>query len=134
MKQQEKVAYLKALIYIAIADDTIEEGERKYFKQLGTLYSLCEDDITEIEESVIERKESIEDILKEITERSTKLILLYELLALCYADNSYTLAEKNSMKDICRMMGIEDSKLIELENVMEENLLLQKKINIILER
>ena len=134
MKQQEKVAYLKALIYIAIADDTIEEDERKYVEQLGTLYDLSEGDITEIEESVIERRESIEDILKGITERSTKLTLLYELLALCYADNSYTLAERNSMKDICRIMGIEDSKFVELENVMYENLLLQKKINIILEK
>ena len=72
--------------------------------------------------------------MKGITERSTKLTLLYELLALCYADNSYTLAERNSMKDICRIMGIEDSKFVELENVMYENLLLQKKINIILEK
>lgn len=38
------------------------------------------------------------------------------------------------MKIVCSILNVEIKKLHELENVMEESILLQKKINTILER
>ena len=55
MEHTEKIAYLKALIYIATADDTIDESEREKFSQLGHIYGLNEDEINSIADSVIKR-------------------------------------------------------------------------------
>lgn len=133
MKQVQKIAYVKALMYIAAADENVDETERQQFTQLGDLYGLTDSEISQIADSVIKKEESLESILGNITDRSTQLLLMYDLMAICYADNNYSLAEKNNMRTITRIMGIEEAKLIEMESVMEESVTLHKKINSILE-
>jgi len=134
MKQVQKIAYVKALMYITAADENVDETERQQFTQLGDLYGLTDSEISQIADSVIKKEESLESILGNITDRSTQLLLMYDLMAICYADNNYSLAEKNNMRTITRIMGIEEAKLIEMESVMEESVTLHKKINSILEK
>ena len=134
MKQVQKIAYVKALMYIAAADENVDETERQQFTQLGDLYGLTDSEISQIADSVIKKEESLESILGNITDRSTQLLLMYDLMAICYVDNNYSLAEKNNMRTITRIMGIEEAKLIEMESVMEESVTLHKKINSILEK
>jgi len=134
MDQKQKIAYIKALIYIATADDKVEDAEHEQFTQLGELYGLTELEVQQIADSVIKKEESLESILAEITDRPTKLLLLYDLLAICYADNNYSMAEKNSIRTIAGLLGIEESKLADMENVMTESVALHEKINRILEK
>ena len=79
------------------------------------------------------REETIEEILSGIANRGTKLILLYDLLAMCYANGNYSPIEKQGIRNICEIMGVEVSKLDELESEMEEQVALQAKINTLLE-
>lgn len=134
MEHTEKIAYLKALIYIATADDTIDESEREKFSQLGHIYGLNEDEINSIADSVINKTETLEEILGNIFTRQTKLLLVYDLLAICYADGCYSLAEKNAMRSIVNMLHIEEEKLTALEEVIEESTVLNKKLETILEK
>lgn len=134
MEHTEKIAYLKALIYIATADDTIDESEREKFSQLGHIYGLNEDEINSIADSVINKMETLEEILGNISTRQTKLLLVYDLLAICYADGCYSLAEKNAMRSIVNMLHIEEEKLTALEEVIEESTVLNKKLETILEK
>lgn len=134
MEHTEKIAYLKALIYIATADDTIDESEREKFSQLGHIYGLNEDEINSIADSVINKSETLEEILGNISTRQTKLLLVYDLLAICYADGCYSLAEKNAMRSIVNMLHIEEEKLTALEEVIEESTVLNKKLATILEK
>ena len=134
MEHTEKIAYLKALIYIATADDTIDESEREKFSQLGHIYGLNEDEINSIADSVINKTETLEEILGNISTRQTKLLLVYVLLAICYADGCYSLAEKNAMRSIVNMLHIEEEKLTALEEVIEESTVLNKKLETILEK
>ena len=134
MEHTEKIAYLKALIYIATADDTIDESEREKFSQLGHIYGLNEDEIKSIADSVINKAETLEEILGNISTRQTKLLLVYDLLAICYADGCYSLAEKNAMRSIVNMLHIEEAKLTALEEVIEESTVLNKKLETILEK
>ena len=134
MDKTEKIAYLKALIFIATADDTVDQSELEQFSQLGSLYGLTEDEVSQIADSVIKKEESVDAVLSAITERPTKLLLLYDLLAICYADNCYSLAEKNTMRTITNTLGIEIDKLIAMENAMQESVALNEKINTILEK
>ena len=134
MEHTEKIAYLKALIYIATADDTIDESEREKFSQLGHIYGLNEDEINSIADSVINKTETLEEILGNISTRQTKLLLVYDLLAICYADGCYSLAEKNAMRSIVNMLHIEEEKLTALVEVIEESTVLNKKLETILEK
>lgn len=134
MEQKQKVAYLKALIYIAAADDTVQDSERAQFTELGKLYGLTNQEVQEIADSVIKKEESLKSILAGITDRPIKLLLLYDLLAICYADNNYSIAEKNTMKTIAALLEIEGSKLTDMENVMTESVELHERINKILEK
>lgn len=134
MEHTGKIAYLKALIYIATADDTIDESEREKFSQLGHIYGLNEDEINSIADSVINKTETLEEILGNISTRQTKLLLVYDLLAICYADGCYSLAEKNAMRSIVNMLHIEEEKLTALEEVIEESTVLNKKLETILEK
>ena len=134
MEHTEKIAYLKALIYIATADDTIDESEREKFSQLGHIYGLNEDEINSIADSVINKTETLEEILGNISTRQTKLLLVYDLLAICYADGCYSLAEKNAMRSNVNMLHIEEEKLTALEEVIEESTVLNKKLETILEK
>ena len=134
MEHTEKIAYLKALIYIATADDTIDDSEREKFSQLGHIYGLNEDEINSIADSVINKTETLEEILGNISTRQTKLLLVYDLLAICYADGCYSLAEKNAMRSIVNMLHIEEEKLTALEEVIEESTVLNKKLETILEK
>ena len=134
MEHTEKIAYLKALIYIPTADDTIDESEREKFSQLGHIYGLNEDEINSIADSVINKTETLEEILGNISTRQTKLLLVYDLLAICYADGCYSLAEKNAMRSIVNMLHIEEEKLTALEEVIEESTVLNKKLETILEK
>ena len=134
MEHTEKIAYLKALIYIATADDTIDESEREKFSQLGHIYGLNEDEINSIADRVINKAETLEEILGNISTRQTKLLLVYDLLAICYADGCYSLAEKNAMRSIVNMLHIEEAKLTALEEVIEESTVLNKKLETILEK
>lgn len=134
MEHTEKIAYLKALIYIATADDTIDESEREKFSQLGHIYGLNEDEINSIADSVINKTETLEEISGNISTRQTKLLLVYDLLAICYADGCYSLAEKNAMRSIVNMLHIEEEKLTALEEVIEESTVLNKKLETILEK
>ena len=134
MEHTEKIAYLKTLIYIATADDTIDESEREKFSQLGQIYGLNEDEINSIADSVINKAETLEEILGNISTRQTKLLLVHDLLAICYADGCYSLAEKNAMRSIVNMLHIEEEKLTALEEVIEESTVLNKKLETILEK
>lgn len=134
MKDNEKISYVKALMYVALADDKVVESELHFFDQVADMYGLDADQTTVLKETIIKKEESIENILSGIKERSTKLMLLYDLLALCYADGHYSPLERQGMLEICDTMGIERKKLENLENVMKDQLAIQERINIILER
>lgn len=134
MSNEERVAYFETLMCVATLNEKVEEQELEYFNQVGQMYGLTSDEIESIKKSVLDKEKTLKEILSPITDRKVKLSLIYELLALCYVDGSYDLIEKKGMMEICNILGIEESKLHELENVILESIELQKKINTILEK
>lgn len=134
MEYQERVSYIEALMFMATIDEKIEENELEHFKQVGAMYGISSEEIESIKKSILKKEKTAEEVLSTIKSRQTKLALIYVLLALCYTNGSYDLAEKNGMTNVCNILNIEISKLHDLENVIEESIQLQKKINKILEQ
>jgi len=134
MTEKEKIAYLKALVYIATIDEELDESEKQYLQNIANMYGLKEEQSEQLIRAVIERKESLEDILSAIEDRKTKLLLIYELIALCYADGNYSDKEKAGIIGIGNALNVEASKISEIEDLMYESVRLQEKISMALER
>lgn len=134
MESNEKVSYLKALVYIATIDEELEENEKEYLLNISNIYGLDSVESEQLINTVLNREETLEEILSEITDRKVKLLLLYELVALCYADGSYSDKEKFGILNISNILQVEKEKIDEIQSVMMESIELQKKINIVLER
>lgn len=132
MNEKEKLAYLKALLYIATIDEDFDSKEEQYIINIGNIYGISEGSINELISSIENRKESLEDILLEIKERKSKLSLLYELIYLCYVDGDYSDKEKLGIKNVTNVLNIEDKKVEEIESLVKENFELQQKINLVL--
>lgn len=115
MEHNETISYLKAVIFIASVDDSLSDKEIKCFNEVGTSYGLTANEIEDSLCCVKSSKESIESILQGLTTTETKLNLLNDLLALCYADGEYSVVEKNGMRDICLLMDIDESELATIE-------------------
>lgn len=134
MNEKEKTSYVKALMYIALADDTVEEDERIFIQQIGQIYNLKNDTLAKLETSILKKEESLEEILSEIGDRKNKLMLLFDLVALCFADGNYSDIERKGMETVSSIMEIENSKLDEIESVLKDHVELQARVNKILER
>ena len=134
MKKEEIIPYLKTIMSVALADEKIEDSEFVYFNQIANMYGLSEDDMDDIQCCIFNKKEPIKNFIFGITERDTKLNLLYELSALCYVDNNFSSVEKKSIINVCQLLNIESEKLEEIFSIVEENYILQKKIAKVLER
>ena len=132
MNEKEKLAYLKALLYISTIDEDFDSKEEQHIINIGNIYGISEDSINELISSIENRKESLEDILLEIKERKSKLSLLYELIYLCYVDGDYSDKEKLGIKNVTKTLNIEDEKVEEIEYLVKENFELQQKINLVL--
>jgi uncharacterized tellurite resistance protein B-like protein len=132
--EKEKIAYLKALVYIATIDEEFCDSEKQYLLNISNMYGLNQEQSDDLIKAVIDRKESLEDILSEITDRKTKLLLIYELVALCYADGNYSDIEKTGIINVAKILEIENDKVIVIEDLLNEGIKLQEKINVALER
>lgn len=134
MRENEKISYLKALLYISTIDEELDENEKEYLLRIADAYGLSSEEVDDLLKAVLNREESMEEILFEIKDRKVKLLLVYELIALCYADGNYSDKEKSGVLNISRILGIEKEKVDEIQNIMNESVALQNKINIVLER
>ena len=121
MQDSERVSYLKTLMYIAAADDDIDERELDYFVEAGVSSGLSYSDVSRIKDSVIQKEESLDEIAAGITEDKTKRELICDLLTLCYLDGSYSVLEQVGMRAVCDVLEIDESRLVELEAEAEES-------------
>lgn len=121
MEHSEAVAYLKTLLFIASADNSLDEAELQCFQAAGKEAGLRPDEIAEIQNSVLARQETIEYIVEGIHDEKVKVSLVKELLSLCYIDGEYSIAEQNGMAAICGLLGMDSSALSQFEADIEKN-------------
>jgi len=128
MEHIEAIAYLKTLLYIASADNSIDDSEMKCFCSIGESLGLSSNDLISIQTANISQTESIETIVREIKEEQTKISLIKELLSLCYIDGEYSLVEQSGMSEICALLNLSDDVLKKLEADFEKQRKSQKDI------
>ena len=112
---EQSIQYLKAIMYIASADNSVSEEEFEYFLGIAVSNGLTEEDADSIRTEIESNTLSLSEILKEITDEKTKKKLIHDLLLICLADGDYSVAEQNGIKDICGLLEISDKKLVQYE-------------------
>jgi hypothetical protein len=111
----EEEAYLKTLLYISLRDDSLSPDELTYFHSLGKSLGFTAAEMEAMVSSIRAHEEPIEQITAGIRSVKMKLWLVSELVSLCYADGDYSLAEKNGMREICRLISLDEPSLKEVE-------------------
>lgn len=132
LSTEEKKSYVEALTYIATLEDGICEDEKAYFVDIATKYGLSQED-TESSWIEISNASDIEQILKPINRREVKLLLIYELIAMCYADGNYSAVEKEGMSKIASLLDVNSEKLRSIECCLEESIRLHNETLKVLE-
>ena len=129
---EEKINFIKALVYIATLDNGITGEEKEYISQITKLYGIPENRIDGIYDDIIKTKD-LTSVLSLITDRKTKLLFINELIALCYADNKYSQKEREGIYTISKILKIEQPKVIAIENLMEKRIQIEKESKSVLE-
>ena len=133
MNMAEKESYLHTLIYLANADGVITEEEIISINKVGIANDIPSNRIVELVSQVKEGK-TLAAILEGMSERKTKLALLYELVMLCYADGEYTDDEKKAVYEIASLLKIEDGKVKAIESFLSNDYIaFANKLNELLE-
>lgn len=118
--QAEEIPYLKTILFIASADETLTDEEMKFFSAEGTKVGLSKEEIDSAINWVKVKKEPLENIAKGIKSEETKSFIVSRLLELCFSDGEYSVPEKNGMIDICILLDFELEKLRKLEGKAEK--------------
>lgn len=132
LQENEKNSYLQTMVFISSSDGIISKEEISALKGMASNIGVSEEKVDQLISEVKNGKE-LKEILDGIQNRQAKLLLIYELITLCYADGVYSNNEKESMKNICNLLKVEHAKLFEIEDIITEYIEFQKKVNKVLE-
>ena len=133
MKREEKIPFLKAVLTIAKADNDTDIREVMFYQQLCLELGLGNDELAHIQTQILSEKGTLEEFLDQITERKTKLLLLYKMMLLSYADGRVDDTETAVIKKTADYLQIEEEKYREIEEAARENEELRKKTDRVLE-
>lgn len=132
LQNKEKQSYLQAFMFIASSDGIITVEEITALKNIADSMGIHKDKMNFLADEVNKGKK-LKDILAKIKNRQSKLMLIYELILLCYADGEYSDSEKSSMKELTALLNVETEKLVQIENLVDEHIDLKEKLNLVLE-
>ena len=131
---QERVAHVRALIFIASADESVTERELAHIQNFSKIYGITDEKVkTDMVNMVKAKTGKIEEILKPIKTRRQKIVLINDLLVLCYADGKYTGDEKKRIFEIAKLIDLEDNKVKEIEKINSDISKINKKLLSVLE-
>lgn len=132
LSAEEKIIFLKLFCVLIKADGQIDEDEIAFLKQIAKRYGVDNQTVVQI----IKNTNSV-DYLNEagkITNRNHALELLRELCFLANIDDDLHENELNTLIKISRSMNIEDQKLILINRLVLDTIILERTSNIIMEQ
>lgn len=133
MKREEKIPFLKAILFMAKVDQDTDPAELAYYQTLGVEIGFGADEVSHIQTAVLSGKETLEEYLDQIQERSTKLQLLYQMMTIACTDGRIEEAEYDKIKGAAEYLGVQEEKVKEIVALVKESEELKKKRTTILE-
>ena len=131
---EEKYSYVNALVYIASVDQNICKEEKEKIQNFCKIYGITNEElVNKIFLNCCNKQLALDEILKPITRKNQRIALINDLLALCFADGTYSEVEKDTIVTISSILDIENEKIQQLETLHFESMELNRKFVQILE-
>ena len=111
MKKEERNSYIKALLFIALSDQSLEQEEVDHLIKVGEKNGLSREESEDLMYESLCSKETLREILDGIEKKDTKEELIRDLLVICYADGHYSKQEWEGVSIISNMLGIKGKTL-----------------------
>lgn len=132
MTEDEKVAFIKALVRLAKTDGTFDENEKEFIKELAILYGVPANRHEEIKNT-----DSDEDVLaavKNIKSRKVALELVKEMCLLANADSDLSENETLLIGKVGLALGVELDKVQQISRWVIDRIIWLEQGKIIFEK
>ncbi len=131
LSEEQKIAFMKALVRLAKADGVLDEDEKKFLLELAQIYGIGK----ERQEEIISVKsdEEIIEVAKTIKDRRAALELVKEMCILAHADDELSEDETLLIGKIGQAMGVELEKISQISQWVIDKMILQAEKKIIFE-
>lgn len=123
LKETEKKMFLHLAYALSSADGNMADEEKTMIDH------YCEEMGIEKSTPTIVDKSKIVNELDMVTELQSKKIIIFELIGLAIADNSYDEAEKQFISKAVSQFGLSQEFMDSCEAIISEYLSFQNKIN-----
>jgi len=131
LSEEQKSAFIRALIYLAKADGNLDDGEMDYIIALADANGISHREVIKFE-----KEDSVESILKalsDIKERRVALEVIKEFFLLAYTDNELSEEEMIFIGKCGTAMGIEPEKIEQISNWVIDRIVWLEQARIIFE-
>ncbi len=125
LTEAEKRVFLRVFLKLILSDDKIENQEAKIIRLVGRAYQLSNEMLSEVK--MVAREEIGDDELAVITSRVKKLELIKAACLISSTDTQISDEEASFIVDITDRLGIDYKKLIEINNLVQDIILLKQR-------
>jgi len=125
LNEAEKRVFLRVFLKLILADNKIEAQEAQIIKSVGRAYQLSNEMLAEVK--MVAREEISDDELAAITTRAKKLELIKAACLISSTDTQISDEEADFIVNITDRLGIDYKKLIEINNLAQDIILLKQR-------
>jgi uncharacterized tellurite resistance protein B-like protein len=112
----DRLPFIKALAYIALADDSVTIDEKRMVTQYAEAWDLGEGVTADLEDTLRSgTPESLDTLVASFSESGTRFLLVQELMRLSHADGTYGDAERREIAVIAQRLGMSEVQFREVE-------------------
>ena len=112
----DRLPFIKALAYIALADDSVTIDEKQMIRQYADAWNLGEDVRSDLQETLRSgQTEPLDALVAGFSESGTRFLLVQELMRLSHSDGSYGDAERREIAVIAQRLGMSETQFREVE-------------------
>ena len=114
--EPDRLPFIKALAYIALADDSVTIDEKRMVTQYAEAWGLGEGVTADLEDTLRSgTRESLDALVASFSESGTRFLLVQELMRLSHADGTYGDAERREIAVLAQRLGMSEEQFREVE-------------------
>ena len=112
----DRLPFIKALAYIALADNSVTIDEERMVAQYAEAWGLSEGVTADLEDTLRSgTPQSLDALVASFSESGTRFLLVQELMRLSHTDGTYGDAERREIAVIAQRLGMSEEQFREVE-------------------
>ena len=132
LDEKQKLAFMRAFVYLARADGAFDEDEKLFIADLSKLYGLKKKSLPEIMKPRTD-KEIVKEV-KVIKDKRAKLELIKEMCMLAHIDSNFSEIEIRLIGSVGKAMGVKLEKIEQISNWIIDRIIWLEEEKLIFEK